>query len=130
MEPNRVITRRQRMSYKEKYELIQEVRAGASRKSIMSKYHITSRMYNRVIDSEPEVLEKVKKFEFETKKSSKTSNYICLDAGMITWFKQARDRGDPITGPIIQERARMLNEELGGPSTFKVRKLTKENCNL
>ena len=43
----------------------------------IKKYFITDRMYNRVIDNEPEVIVKVKSSEFE-KKSSKTSAYNFL----------------------------------------------------
>ena len=41
---------------------------------LLNKYCITDRMYNRVIDNEPEVIVKVKSYEFE-KESSKTSAY-------------------------------------------------------
>ena len=123
-------TKRQRLSYKEKYELIQEVKAGVPKDSTLIKYHISDRMYNRVVQSEPELLEKMKNHEFENKKSSKTTGNTCLEAAVITWYKQARDRGDPLSGPIIQEKALILNEKLGGSSTFKVCKLTKEDCNV
>ena len=114
------------MSFKEKYELIKEVKAGAPKEFTLNKYYITNRMYNRVIDSEPKVIVKVKSYEFEKKKSSKTSANIHLDAAVLTWFKQARDSGDAISGPIIQEKARILNEKLGSLPTFKVRKLIKK----
>ena len=61
-------TKRRRLSSKEKYELIKEVKAGAAREFTINKYRITDRMVNRVIiDSEPEVLEKVKIYELEKK---------------------------------------------------------------
>ena len=65
-------TKRRRLSFKEKYELINEVKEGAPKEFSLSKYCITDRMYNRVIDNEPEVIVKVKSYEFEKKKSSKT----------------------------------------------------------
>ena len=122
--------KRQRLSFGEKYNIIKEVKEGVLKENVLRKHRITDRMYNRVIDSESEISEKVKKCEFEKKKSSKTTTNICLDAAVITWYKQSRDRGDPISGPIIQEKARILNEELGGPPTFKVRKLIKKDCNI
>ena len=53
-------------------ELIKEVKADAPKECRLNKYRITDRMYNRVLDREPEVIVKVKSCEFE-KKSSKTS---------------------------------------------------------
>ena len=62
-------TKRRRLSFKEKYELIKVVKAGAPKEFFLNKYCITDRMYNRVIDNKPEVIVKVKRYEFETKKS-------------------------------------------------------------
>ena len=60
-------TKRQLLSFKEKYQLIKEVKAGTAKDFPLNKYRIIDRMYNRVIDSEPGVLVKVKSYEFEKK---------------------------------------------------------------
>ena len=44
-------TKRRRLSFKEKYKLIKEVKAGAPKKFLLNKYCITDRMYNRVLES-------------------------------------------------------------------------------
>lgn len=41
-----------------------------------------------------------------------------LDEALILWFNQQRENGVSITGPIIQEEARTLNEKLGGDPSF------------
>ena len=46
--------KRRRLSFKEKYELIKEVKAGASKEFLLNKYCITDRIYNQVIDNELE----------------------------------------------------------------------------
>ena len=51
---------------------MKEVKAGAPKECTLNKYRITDRMYNRVVDKEPEVIVNVKSCEFE-KMSSKTS---------------------------------------------------------
>ena len=68
-------TKRRRLSFKEKYELIKEVKADAPQECTLNKYRITDRVYNRVLDKEPEVIVKAKSCEFE-KKSSKTSLFV------------------------------------------------------
>ena len=47
--------KKQRLSFREKYELMNEVKASASIHAALSKYHITVHKWNRVIDSEPEI---------------------------------------------------------------------------
>ena len=123
-------TKRRRFSFKENYELIKEVKAGAPKEFTLNKYCITDRMYNRVIDSDSKVIVNVRSYEFKKTKSSKTSANTYLDAAVLTWFKQARDIGDPISGPIIQEKARILNEKLGSLPTYNIRELKKEDCNM
>ena len=59
-----------------------------------------------MIDSKPEVSEKVKKCEFEKKKSSTTSTNIYLHAAVITWFKEARDRDDQIQADQSKKRSK------------------------
>ena len=51
------------------------MKAGAPKEVLLKKYCITDRMYNREIDNEPEVIVKVKSYEFE-KMYSKTSANI------------------------------------------------------
>ena len=82
------------------------MKTGVSKESTLRKYRITDRFYNRVIDSEPEVSKKVKKCEFKKKKSSKTSTNIYLHVSVITWFKDARDRGDQIQADQSRKRSK------------------------
>ena len=57
------------------------MKADAPKEFLLNKYCITDRMYNRVIDNESEVTLNVKSYEFEKKKSSKTSaniTFLCF----------------------------------------------------
>ena len=91
-------TKRRQLSFKEKYELIKEVKAGAPKEFLFNKYCITDRMYNCAIDNEPEVKVKVKSYEFE-KKSSKTSAniiflYFCSSVFFLVCFPQRQESYD------------------------------------
>ena len=46
------------MSFRKEYELINKVKAGVTKEFTLNKYRITDRMYNRVIDSKLEVVER------------------------------------------------------------------------
>ncbi|XP_033215996.1 tigger transposable element-derived protein 2-like [Belonocnema kinseyi] len=111
--------KRQRLSFKEQYELVSLVKAGTTKQDIIRKYGISEATYKRVLSREADLNNKVNDFEYLNKKTSKTSSDVVLDAAVFDWFKQASERGDPISGPIIQEKARILNEELNGSRTFK-----------
>ena len=48
-----------------------------------------------------------------SKKRMRTSRVEDVDAGLLTWFKQSRAQGAPISGPIVMEKAGELAQELG-----------------
>lgn len=41
-----------------------------------------------------------------------------LDEALLMWFEQQRERGVPISGPILKEKALSLNQKLGGDPSF------------
>ncbi|PRD35490.1 UNVERIFIED_CONTAM: Jerky-like protein [Trichonephila clavipes] len=46
------------------------------------------------------------------------ANSVLLDRALYLWFSQ-RSKGDPISGPLLYEKALELNEKLGGSADFK-----------
>lgn len=54
-----------------------------------------------------------------SRKTMKTAYNDKLDSAIYTWFVQQRSKGEPISGPIICEKALIMNEKLGGDSHFK-----------
>ena len=42
-----------------------------------------------------------------------------LEDAMYVWFSQRRSLGEPISGPLICEKALQFNEQLNGPKYFK-----------
>lgn len=41
-----------------------------------------------------------------------------LDEALFMWFEKERERGVPISGPILKEKALSLNQKLGGDPSF------------
>ncbi|XP_033222474.1 tigger transposable element-derived protein 2-like isoform X2 [Belonocnema kinseyi] len=115
----KVLNKRKRLTFEEKCQLIREVKSGVPKQYVIQKYGISERMYRKVMSREGDLNNKGESLEYQNKKSSRTSSDVRLDAAIFEWFKQARDRGDPLSGPIIQEKARILDEKLNGSQTFK-----------
>lgn len=49
----------------------------------------------------------------------RTANDSTLDDAVFLWFIQRRSVGEPISGPLLYEKALDLNKKMGGPSEFK-----------
>ncbi|GFV75799.1 jerky protein homolog-like [Trichonephila clavipes] len=55
---------------------------------------------------------------FENRQTAKQSLYDKVDNALHIWFTQERQRGTPLSGPIIQEKAIQLNKLMNGDASF------------
>ena len=53
-----------------------------------------------------------------------------LDSAIYTWFIQHRSKGESISGPILSEKAILMNEKLGEILNSKHLKMDCKNLNL
>ena len=53
------------------------------------------------------------------RKTARSANNKALEDAMYMWFTQRRSLGEPISGPLICEKALQFNEQLNGPKDFK-----------
>lgn len=53
------------------------------------------------------------------RKTARSANNKALEDAMYIWFTQRRSLGEPISGPLICEKALQFNEQLNGPRDFK-----------
>lgn len=53
------------------------------------------------------------------RKTFRTANNSALEDAMYVWFTQRRSLGEPLSGPLVCEKALQFNEKLGGPADFK-----------
>lgn len=53
------------------------------------------------------------------RKTLRTANDFALEDAMYIWFTQKQSLCEPLSGPLVSEKALQFNEMLGGPSDFK-----------
>ncbi|XP_043474886.1 jerky protein homolog-like [Leptopilina heterotoma] len=107
------------LDLKSKIEVLRKIRAGVEKSKILKEYKIGETTYYKFMRDENELMNKVKKQQNKHRKTFRKIKSNYLDDAVLEWFQQARDRGDPVSGPLIRERALILNEKLDGPSDFK-----------
>lgn len=54
----------------------------------------------------------------ENRQTARQSQYDKVDEALFLWFSQERERGTPLSGPIVQEKAIQLNMLLNGENSF------------
>ncbi|XP_051154873.1 jerky protein homolog-like [Leptopilina boulardi] len=108
------------LTYEEQHEVIKKLKSGISNETIVHEYGISMSTCCRLLSRESKLLQKLhNNHETRRKKTSKTSSYECLDDAVLIWFQQARDRGKPINGPILQEKALALSKKFSFSPKFK-----------
>jgi hypothetical protein len=55
----------------------------------------------------------------QTRKTVRLANNAELEDAMYIWFTQRRSLGEPISGPMLCEKALQFNKSLEGPADFK-----------
>ena len=85
-----------------------------TKKEIADSYMISANTLSTILKNR----EKIEKMASSSsvnlsKKRMRTSRVEDVDAGLLTWFKQSKAQGAPISGPIVMEKARELAQELG-----------------
>lgn len=116
-------SKRTRLSFDQKVEVLQDFKNGISKDNLRVKYKISKTCLNEIIRNESDVVMMACDEEFKPKKAKLSAKNIQLEEALIQWFRQKRDMGQPITGPLLQEKALVLNEKLGLDPNFKVRKV-------
>lgn len=113
--------KRKHLSYKEQAEIIKKLKSGVSPEDIQRDYGICKSSCYNMWSREAFVLEKTRSCATINRKNSRFYNDSVLDEAMINWFQQTRAKGDPISGPILQEKALIFAEKLNLSPTFKVK---------
>lgn len=108
------------LDVEKKCEILKKIKTGVDREVIFKEYDIGRNAYYNLIKSESQIISKVSKPENKQRKVFRHLKNELLDSAVIEWFQQVRDRGDPVSGPLIREKALILNGKLNGPSDFKV----------
>ncbi|XP_051154632.1 jerky protein homolog-like [Leptopilina boulardi] len=102
-----------------KAEIIKKIKLGIDKEEILHEYEIGESSYYKFLRTESKIMEKLKNPENKHRRLFKKLKNEYLDAAVIKWFQQSRDRNESITGPLIRDKAKILNQKLNGPLDFK-----------
>lgn len=110
------------VSMQKRLEAIFRMDKGETLKSIAAEYGVGATTVgdwkkNR-IKIEDFCSKMVAKDSLGDRSTARTAKNEALDESLFLWFRQERDRGVPISGPILQEKALSLNKKLGGDPSF------------
>ena len=112
------MTTRHTLTLSEKIQLIREHEDNQSYRTLADKFKISVGSVSNIIKRKVEYLESYEQNESSTKKRSVRGEFSQqLDQKVYEWFVAQRSKNIPISGPILQERARQIYQELGASIT-------------
>ncbi|XP_044018036.1 jerky protein homolog-like [Aphidius gifuensis] len=111
------------LTMEKKLEILSKIDKGETSVSIASFYNIGKATVSDIKKNRGTIMSFVSKMDsddgIKTKKVMKSAVNEKLDKAMQTWFIQKRSLNEPISGPLVCEKALEMNEKLGGTEDFK-----------
>ncbi|GFW04570.1 jerky-like protein [Trichonephila clavipes] len=110
-------------------EILNHLEKGESGASLAQFYNVgKSTIF--VFNNDFSILNFASKFDSEDgsrkRKTMREANDVVLECALYLWFSQRKCKGNPISGPLLCEKALELNEKLGGLPDFS----QNERCTM
>lgn len=118
-------TKRKRvaLSIADKLKILEELERGVSGANLARQYNVGTSTISDIKKQSQTIKDYASKLNSEDgstkRKSMKSAENQELDSAMYMWFMQIRSQGQPISGPIICEKALQMNILLDGDPNFK-----------
>jgi predicted DNA-binding protein YlxM (UPF0122 family) len=103
------------LTLSEKVQLIRENEENVSYRTLGENYKISIGSVSNIIKRKAEYIESYEQNEKSTKKRNFRDQFNQqLDQKVYEWFVIQRSKNIPISGPLIQEQARQIRQQLSG----------------
>ena len=112
--------KRKDLSASEKVQVIEYKKENPSAgvRSIAEKFDCSKSQIQSILAKKDEILEHYGANKNAHCKRARLSQLKNVDKATYEWYQKARSKNIPVTGPMLQEKAKRANEELGD-ATFK-----------
>ena len=103
--------KRQELDLKTRFEVIKynQENPQDSTTKLAEKFHCGKTQIQRILQKKEEIL---KAFEANSTKRSRGGKNEEIDNTLVDWFRKARSKNMPITGPMLQEKAMQIAKAL------------------
>lgn len=99
------------ITIKQKLEAVRLVENGSLLRNVAADYGVGISTVSDWVKSKSKLLQHSSKIP--NRKTMKPAEYEKINEALFLWFTQQRVKGMPLSGPIIQEKAKILAEMLG-----------------
>ncbi|CAG9584542.1 unnamed protein product [Danaus chrysippus] len=104
------------LSLKDKINIIDSLNKGETGCKLAEKYGVGASTISDIKKNTDSIL--LYTCKFKHRKVMKKPKNELLDEALFCWFLQERSTGQPISGPLLCEKALQLNKKIGGDKSF------------
>ncbi|XP_057335435.1 tigger transposable element-derived protein 6-like [Microplitis mediator] len=101
------------LTLQEKFDVINTVKTGMKKKDVAAQYGIPASTLSTIIKNEAEILLRYEKSGNISYKRRRVAEFPDFEEGLLTWFKQCRDKNISVSGRVLREKAEEYSKLLG-----------------
>lgn len=110
------------LTVQERLEILMKLEDGFARSQLAKAYNVNTFTIRRIELNAARIRQQSQIPEIQGHKRLQRPVLIELDARLYAWFLEQQARDDHISDEQLQEKAREINKELGGPASFTASK--------
>lgn len=105
---------RKSLSLRDKVDILRDIETGKSHLAVAKEVGVSRQCISQIWAKKTEILSKFGK-ENPTTKKVRPLKFQQIDSALLKWFTVQRNKNIPISGPMLQEKAKKIALELSVP---------------
>ncbi|GBO43455.1 Tigger transposable element-derived protein 4 [Araneus ventricosus] len=101
------------LNLEQRIEVLRQYERGKSSRKLAELFNCERTQINKVIKEKDLILKEYEDFKFRGVKRMRHEKYVDINEVVLEWFKTVRAKKIPVSGPMIQHKAKELADTLG-----------------
>ncbi|GBN88251.1 hypothetical protein AVEN_218247-1 [Araneus ventricosus] len=101
------------LNLEQRIEILRQYENGKSARKLAEVSYCGRTQINKIIKEKDLILKEYEDFKFRGVKRMRHEKYVDINEAVLEWFKTARAKKIPVSGPMIQHKAKELADALG-----------------
>lgn len=108
------VKKRRALSLEIKECVIRDIESGLKKASVAAKYGVSDTTVSTIYKNKDKLRQQLQQDSSSlSRKRIRTSKYEDVDAALFRWFREVRAQSIPVSGPMLQQKAKCLGALLG-----------------
>ncbi|GBN98087.1 hypothetical protein AVEN_146456-1 [Araneus ventricosus] len=101
------------LNLEQRIEILRQHENGKSARKLAALFYCGRTQINKIIKEKDLILKEYEDFKLRGVKRMKHERHVDINEAVLEWFKTVRAKQIPVSGPMIQHKAKELADVLG-----------------